>query len=138
MSWHVQEVPFEFVNRVWPLAESFIAQSVKHSNGELTLQEEQINVIRGIDVLYIALDADGQPQGAATVNYFNRTDNRVALVTNIAGKFLADKDTFSQFCDLLRARGATCIEGSVRDSLLRLWARLGAQKKTTMIQIPLH
>lgn len=137
MSWRVQEVPFEFVNRAWPLVEEFIAKSVKHAHGELSLQEEQVNVIRGVDVLYIALDDNNQVQGAATVNYFNRTDNRVALVTNIGGKLLADKSTFSQFCDLLRARGATCIEGSVRESLMRLWARLGAQKKTTVIQIPL-
>ncbi len=137
MSWYVQEVPFEFVNRTWPLVEPFIMKSVKHSHGELSIHEAQINVLRGVDVLFVALDVDSQIQGAATVNFFNRTDNRVAFVTNIAGKLLADQDTFSQFCTLLRARGATCIEGAVRDSLLRLWARLGARKKTTMIQIPL-
>lgn len=137
MSWRVQEVPFEFVNSVWPLVEPFIAKSVKHSNGELSLQEEQVNVVRGLDILYVALDENDEVQGAATVSYSNRTDNRVAFVTNIAGKFLADQGTFAQFCDLLRLRGATCIEGSVRDSLLRLWARLGARKKTSIIQIPL-
>jgi hypothetical protein len=137
MSWYVQEVHFNFVNRTWPLVEPFLLKSVRHSHGELSIQEVQINVLRGIDSLYIALDEDNQIQGAATVNFFNRTDNRVAFVTNIAGKLLADQDTFSQFCTLLRAKGATCIEGAVRDSLLRLWARLGAHKKTTMIQIPL-
>lgn len=137
MSWSVQEVPFEFVNRTWPLVEPLLIKSVKHSHGELTIQEVKVNVLRGVDTLFVALDDANQIQGAATVNFYNRTDNRVAFVTNIAGRLLADQDTFAQFCSQLRIKGATCIEGAVRDSLLRLWARLGAHKKTNLIQIPL-
>lgn len=137
MSWSVQEVPIEFVNRTWPFVERMLEKSVRYANGELTIQEVKVNVLRGLDVMFIALDEDNQIQGVATVNLYNRTDNRVAHITNISGRLLADDETFSQFCSLLRLRGATCIEGTVRDSLLRLWARLGAHKKSTLIQIPL-
>jgi hypothetical protein len=137
MSWTVQEIPFDFVNRTWPLVEPLLLKSVKYANGELSIQEVKVNVLRGLDILFVAFDDENQIQGAATVNFFNRTDNRVAFVTNIAGHLLADQDTFSQFCSLLKLKGATCIEGAVRDSLLRLWTRLGAHKKANLIQISL-
>lgn len=137
MSWFVQEVPLEYVNKIWPEVEPLLTKSVKHSHGEFTIEEVKVNVVRGFDTLVVAIDEANIIHGVATVNFYNRTDNRVAFVTNIAGRLLADQETFAQFCALLQSKGATCIEGAVRDSLMRLWARLGAHKKTTIIQIPL-
>lgn len=137
MSWSVHEVPVEYANKIWPNVEPLLVKSVKHSHGELSIEEVKVNVTRGIETLFVAMDEEGVIHGASTVSFYNRTDNRVAFVTNIAGRLLADQDTFAQFCALLQSKGATCIEGAVRDSLMRLWARLGAHKKTTIIQIPL-
>ena len=137
MAWEVQTVPVQYVNIVWPKVEKFLADSVAYSDNELTLEEVKVYVIQGAWALIIAIDEDRNIHGAVTVNYFNRTDNRVAFVTNIGGKFIAKRELFSQLSDILRENGATCVEGTVRDSLMRLWARLGARKKSTMIQIAL-
>ena len=45
------------------------------------------------------------------------------------GKLFTGQDTWQQFVDLLKSRGATRIEGAVRDSMARLWARYGAEEK---------
>ena len=137
MAWEVQTVPVQYVNIVWPKVEKFLADSVAYSDNELTLEEVKVYVIQGAWALIIAIDEDHNIHGAVTVSYFNRTDNRVAFVTNIGGKFIAKRELFSQLSDILRENGATCVEGTVRDSLMRLWARLGARKKSTMIQISL-
>ena len=42
MSWSVQEVPIEFVNRTWPFVERMLEKSVRYANGELTIQEVKI------------------------------------------------------------------------------------------------
>lgn len=133
----VREVPLNFVNRAWSAVEPFLAASVQYSNGELTLDETKVYVTQGIWQLYIASNEEGVVSGAATVHYLNRTNDRVAYVTNIGGRLIAKPEIFSQFCELLRTNGATCIEGTVRDSLMRLWARLGASKKSITVYIPL-
>lgn len=135
MAYSVQEVPLEFVNQVWPEVVGFIAASVEHCDGEFTLDEVKSYVVNGSWSLVVAVDDDNTIRGAATVAYYNRTDNRVAYVTNFGGKAVSNPDVFAQFASILTSRGATCMEGAVRDSMLRLWARLGARKKSTNIQI---
>lgn len=137
MNKQVKPVPIEFVNQVWEEVEGFLERSIQYSHGELTLEEVKMRVLDGTWLLVVAIDEADVVHGAATIFFFNRTDNRVAYVTSIGGKLLANLGTFSQFCDILRLHGATCIEGTVRESLMRLWARLGARKKSTIVQISL-
>lgn len=137
MTFQVKQVPIEFVNQMWPAVEDFIAKSVSFSEGEITLDETKYHVVNGNWILYVAVNDKNEAHGAVTVAFFNRTDNRVAHVTNIGGRLIADRKLFAQFSDLLRQNGATCIEGNVRDSLFRLWTRLGARKKSIAIIIPL-
>jgi hypothetical protein len=136
-SLQVKYIPIHGIHSVWGAVEPFIAASNQYAHGELSVEEVKVRICDGTWLLVVATDDDEQIHGAAVVNFYNRTDNRVAYVSCIGGKFLANRDTFSQFCDLLRAYGATCIEGSVRKSLMRLWARLGAREKSINIQFAL-
>lgn len=137
MTLQVVEVPLAYIHTVWPQVEPLMEASVEHSTGTLTLEETKIRVVDGTWILVVAMTEDNQIRGAATVSFYNRTDNRIAYVTNIAGRMLANTQTFSQFCGILKQHGATCIEGTVRDSLMRLWERLGARKQSNLIQISL-
>lgn len=133
----VKEVPLNYVNVTWPYVQKFLEMSVPHAHGEFTLDEVKFHVTQGSWVLYVVVDEKEEIHGALTVQYFNRTDNRVAFITNIGGKLLTDKANFSQLSDILRNNGATCIEASVRDPLVRLWSRIGARKKYNTIQFEL-
>ncbi len=136
-SLQVKYIPIEWVNQTWNAIEPFIRASNQYANGELSVEEVKVRVVDGTWIPIIAIDEAQVIHGAAIVHFFNRTDNRVAYVTCIGGRMIANPDTFSQFCDILKSYGATCIEGTVRKSLMRLWARLGAREKSTNIQIAL-
>ena len=133
----VKEVPLKYVNLTWPYVQKFLEKSVPHAHGEFTIEEVKVYVVQGLWSLYVIVDENEEIHGAITVQFLNRTDNRVAFITNISGKLLTDKNLFSQLSDILRSNGATCIEGSVRDSLVRLWSRIGACKKYNTIQFQL-
>lgn len=133
----VKEVPLKYVNLTWPLVDKYLRAALRHAEGEITLDEVKAYLIQGIWSLYVAVDETEEIYGAAVINYYNRTDNRIAFVTLIGGKLITTPELFSQLSDILRANGATCIEGAVRDSLVRLWSRIGARKKANLIQFKL-
>lgn len=137
MTLRVEEVPIEFVNLAWPQVAGYIEAAVQHANGMLSVEETKTRVTDGAWSLIVAVNESDTIQGAAVVSFFNRTDNRVAYVTAIGGRMLANQHTFSQFCEILKNHGATCVEGTVRDSLMRLWERIGARKQSNYMQITL-
>lgn len=133
----VQEVPLQYVNIVWPSVEGFVASALVHADGDITLDETKSYCINGVWKLIVAVDENNAVHGGATIHFFNRINHRVAFITTIGGKGILTPENFSQFSDILRNNGATCIEGSVRDSLMRLAARFGARKKSNSIQLEL-
>lgn len=130
----VQEVPLQYINMVWPSVEGFIASALPHSHGDIALDEVKSYCLNGVWKLLVAVDEANTVQGAATIHFFNRINHRVAFITSVGGKGILTPEVYLQFSDVLRSNGATCIEGSVRDSLVRLSARLGAIKKSNNIQ----
>jgi len=131
----VQEVPLQYVNMVWPSVEGFIASAIPHSGGDITLEETKSYCVNGVWKLLVAVDEANTVHGAVTLHFFNRINHRVAFITTIGGKGILTPENFSQFSDILRSNGATCIEGAVRDSLVRMAARFGAKKKSNNIQL---
>jgi hypothetical protein len=77
---------------------------------------------------------DGALVGAASVTFQNQRNARVAFVTAIGGKGLADREAAAQFFELLRRGGATRVAGAGRDSIVRLWAQLGLKKKYAVFE----
>jgi hypothetical protein len=51
----------------------------------------------------------------------------------MGGKLITNKETFQQFSDLLKAFGATAIEGASRESTARLWTRYGLEEKYRIV-----
>ena len=133
----VQEVPLQFVNMVWPSVEGFIASAIPHAGGDISLDETKSYCVNGVWKLLVAVDEANTVHGAATIHFFNRLNHRVAFITTVGGKGILTPENYSQFSDILRSNGATCIEGAVRDSLMRLATRFGAAKKSNNIQIAL-
>ena len=131
----IQEVPIQYVNMIWPSVEGFLASAIPYSDGDITLDETKSYCVNGVWKLLVAVDENNVVQGGATLHFFNRFNHRVAFITTIGGKGILTPENFSQFSDILRSNGATCIEGSVRDSLMRLAARFGARKKSNNIQL---
>ena len=131
----IQEVPLQYINVLWPSVEGFIASAIPHADGDITLDEVKSYCLNGVWKLLVAVDEHNVVHGAVALHFFNRINHRVAFITAIGGKSILTPENFLQFSDILSSNGATCIEGSVRDSLVRLAARFGAKKKSNTIQL---
>lgn len=132
----IQHVALEYVNQTWPFVEKFISDAIDNQVGEkdYTLDQVQAMVASGQWMLLVAVDG-GAIKGAAIVNFFNRPSHRVAFVMYIGGRLVCNHETFNQLCDLLKAFGATKIEGAVNDAIARLWRRFGFTDKYRITEV---
>jgi hypothetical protein len=76
---------------------------------------------------------EGVIHGAATINFYNRPNDRVAFITTIGGKLVSNKDTFEELRAFAKSKGATVIEGAARESIARLWKRYGFEEKHRIV-----
>ena len=84
--------------------------------------------------LLVAVDDSGV-QGAATVSFSNRPNDRVAFINAIGGKLISSPETFEQLKAVLGSIGATYIEGAARESIARLWSRYGFEEKYRIVGV---
>lgn len=133
----IQHVPIEFVNQTWPFVERFLSKAVDNQGGAVEVNIDQIKlyVTSGQWLLVVATDDKNQIKGAATINFFNRPDNRVAFITHIGGRLVANQDTFDQLRALCKSFGATKIEGAVTQAVSRLWRRFGFTEKYIIAEV---
>lgn len=131
---NIQRVDVGHVHQVWPMVEPHITSALEHSKGEYTLESVKVLLVTGQWLLVVAVD-DAGVQGAATVSFTSRPHDRVAFVTTIGGKLISNTDTFEQLKNLLKALGATCIEGAARESIARLWSRYGFEEKYRIVGV---
>ena len=95
----------------------------------------QMFLTSGQWLLVVAVDEEGKIQGATTVSFINYPLHRVAFVTAIGGKLISNQDTFEQFKNLLKARGATKIQGYGREAIVRLWKRYKFEPRNTLVEV---
>ena len=134
----VQHVPMQYVNQTWPSVVGFIKSAIDQQTGDkdYTLEQVQVYVSSGQWVLLVATEEE-KIVGAATVNLFNRPNNRVAFITYIGGHLIVGKESFKQMCQVLKSFGATSIEGAVNDAVARLWQRFGFVEKYKIVEVAL-
>jgi hypothetical protein len=132
----IQHVALDYVNQTWPLVEGYIQSAVDAQLGEkdYTIDQVKLMVTSGRWMLLVAVK-DGSVKGAAVITFENRPNHRVAFVMYIGGRLVCDHETFGQLCDLLKAFGATKIEGAVSDSIARLWRRFGFTDKYRITEV---
>lgn len=133
----LQYVPLEWVNYTWDKVEGFISSALVYADGEYTVDQVKSMVTQGKWALLVATDDTGEICGAATVEFFNRPNNRVAFITAIGGRLVSSKDTFEQLQTYARSMGATAIEGAARESIARLWRRYGFREKYRIVGVNL-
>lgn len=132
----VEVVPIEWVHRVWESVEKFIASALEHAKGEYTVDQVKAYVAQGQWALLVATEGT-QVLGAATINFYNRANDRVAFVTTIGGRLISNPETFAQLKSYVVNMGATTMEGAARESIARLWKRYGFEEKYRIVEVKL-
>lgn len=132
----VEAVPYEWVNRLWPMVEPFITEAAQYGD-DYTVEQIKTYVTQGLWLLVTLSDDEGL-KGAGTINFFNRPNARVAFITSVSGKFVSTPEVLEQLKALVLSRGATEIEGAVRESVARLFKQnLGFTEKYRIVGLKL-
>jgi hypothetical protein len=103
---------------------------------EFTLDQMKVYILNGNWTLFVVVE-EGKLCGAVVVAFSNYPNHRVAFVTAIGGKFISSKETFEKFKVALKNMGATKIQGGARESVARLWNRLGFKNKQILVEYKL-
>ena len=131
----IQHVDTAYIHQTWPLVEDFIKWALDYQT-DYTLEHVKTFLSNGSWMLIVAADDSGI-RGAAVVNFINRPNDRVAFIVAMGGKLISSKETFADFSALLKAFGATYIEGAARESIARLWTRYGLEEKYRIVGVKL-
>ena len=131
----IQHVDTAYIHQTWPLVEGYIASALDYQT-DYTLEHVKTFLSNGSWMLIVAADDSGI-RGAAVVNFVNRPNDRVAFIVTMGGKLISSKETFAEFSALLKAFGATYIEGAARESIARLWTRYGLEEKYRIVGVKL-
>lgn len=128
----IQHVDVNYTNQLWSQVEQFIDAALAYQD-DYTIEHARLYVTNGTWMLVVAIDDDQVIHGAATIQFYNRPKDRVAFVVTMGGKLITGHETYAQFTELLKAFGATYIEGASRESATRLWQRFGLQEKYRVV-----
>lgn len=141
MSITIRPVDSAYVIQTWPMVEPFIAEAMKKGGDfpewatNYNIHHIQSFVANGTWLLVVAIDEQGVIHGACTVSFMNYPMHRVAFVTAIGGKLIASQESFDQLKQLMKAYGATKIQGYGRESIVRLWKRFNFEPRNTLVEV---
>jgi len=131
----VQHVLRENVHQVWHSVEKWLEKALEFSKGDYNAEHAKVYLANGTWTLFVAVDESGTVRGACTVTFENRPNDRVAFVTAMGGRLISDEDTIRNFKQLLKACGATKLEGAARESTKRLYeSKYGMAEKYSIVE----
>jgi hypothetical protein len=133
----VQPVGTQYVHQTWPLVQDLFASALKFGGDEYTLDQIKALLAQGSWVLLVAVDKENTVHGAASVEFINKPNDRVGLITAMAGKDIVNEDVFGQVCALLKANGATKVQCAARESAARLYKQVGLEERYTILEAKL-
>jgi len=134
----IQPVLTQHAQQVWPMVAHHVVSGLNYSQGDYQAEHAKVYLANGQWLLLIARDDSDNVTGAATVEFINRPNDRVAFFTSVGGKFLTTLEVFAQVRDILKTYGATKIEGAARESAARLWqSKFGFEEKYKIVEVSL-
>lgn len=126
-----------YLHQHWEEIEKYL-QSALDLGGveEFTLDQMKVYIVNGNWTLFV-VEENKKLCGAVVVAFANYPNDRIAFVTAIGGKFISSKETSDKFKTLLKNMGATKIQGAARESVARLWKRIGFTNKQILVEYKL-
>ena len=124
-----------YIQQIWESVEPYLSAALKHSGGEYGIEHLKVFLVQGHQVLLIAVDDSNNIHGAATVEWINFPNERVAFVTTIGGVMVTKKEIWYQFENWVRQNGGTMIRGATREAAARLWKKaFGVESRYIMVE----
>jgi len=117
----------------FPQVSSFIAEALQFTD-DCTLQDTEQQLGLGNWLLLNIVDEEGVAKGAYVIAFNNSPTGKIAIIVSAAGKGAAGKEVFGQVEDLLKKFGATKIQAHTRESVVRLYKRVGFTEKAILVE----
>jgi len=117
----------------WAEVSLFIENALLFADGDYTLDQVRLAVVSN-QWLLIGIYEGDFIKGALTVSFMNMPNDRIGFVTTIGGKNIFTKDTYKQLVEILKQFGATKIQGGVRESVARLWRKVGFKERYILVE----
>ena len=130
------EVGRHDVVKLWPQVEALLAMAFDVTSPEFSLDQLKTMIVAGQQILLVAAGENGIV-GAATISPVYYPNETVAVVTCLGGRMVSDHKTFSQLRAWCETKSFTLIRGYVRESVSRLYHRLGFKETARVIDFDL-
>lgn len=138
MTLTLKPIPAQYIALLWPKLEPHLADAF--SKAEVTeYGTEHVKEFfeKGYWLAIGFFDEQDELHGAIAVSFITYPNERVAFITAIGGRLIANPDTFEQLKAICRAHGATKLHGYARESVARLWKRLGFENRAILVEAKL-
>jgi hypothetical protein len=117
----VQIVVPNNIYNVWEDVKEYLNASINVSGGDFTLDQLKLILARGEQTLLVSIDEKSILNGAMTVEFSNRPNNRVMFITALGGNGIVNTETFSQVENWARMQGATRVSAWAQEAQARLY-----------------
>ena len=117
----VKVVAPNFIYDVWKDVESFLNASINVSGGDFTLDQLKFSLGRGEQTLLVSVNEQNVINGAMTVEFNNRPNDRVMFITALGGNGIVNDETFSQVESWAKSQGATKASAWAQEAQARLY-----------------
>lgn len=133
----VQHLNVAHLHLHWDVVGKFIQEALEQSGvEEYTVEQVKVYLVNKQWHLFI-VEENKKICGAVVVSFANYPNGLIAFVTAIGGKFISNKQISDEFKMLLKSMGATKIQGYARESVARLWKRIGFENKQILVEYKL-
>jgi hypothetical protein len=123
-----------YIHQHWGAIAEYLQPALDLSGvEEFNLDQLKVFIANGTWSLFVVIEKN-KLCGAVVVSFANYPNDRIAFVTAIGGKFISSKETSDKFKELLKTMGATKIQGYARESVARLWKRIGFENKQILVE----
>ena len=137
MTLTVKPVFTDHFHQTWPLVEDFFKAVLKVDAEEYTIDQIKGLLSQGIWLLLVAVDDQNEIHGAASINFMNMLNDRIAFITALAGKDVVNENIFKQMCDIAKVNGATKIQCAARESAAKLYKQVGMKERHIILEATL-
>jgi len=120
------------IHYIWPKVKDMLERGLDRSQHEYNIDHLKQYVIEGKNILLVSEDGE-KIWGACTICFENYPNARVAFITSIGGRMIANKSIWEQFENWARGMGATIIRGYAFESVARLWKTHFGLEKTYVV-----
>ena len=117
----VKVVAPNFIYDVWKDVESFLNASINVSGGDFTSDQLKFSLGRGEQTLLVSVNEQNVINGAMTVEFNNRPNDRVMFITALGGHGIVNDETFSQVESWAKSQGATKASAWAQEAQARLY-----------------